>query len=298
MEVLMERKQFFTSKNIAYLAVLLALVVVLQIVGTLIGRLGVTAPSLVLIPIVLGGILLGTAAGSLLGFIFGVVVIVMGATGLDGFTSILLAEQPLLTVLLCLVKGTAAGFVAGILNTVIGKKNHPEIIGTIGQLRHPEKVHVIYSPEEAEQLVIAPDVPVGFVTQTTLSVDDTAEIIAVLQKKIKNLLAMSRSDICFATTNRQSAVKALAARTPVVVIIGSANSSNSRQLKETALKSGAEKAFLIDNAAELDFAEIGDSIGISAGASAPEKLVEDLLTELKVHYDKIKIHHVNSVKKG
>ncbi len=124
MEVLMERKQFFTSKNIAYLAVLLALVVVLQIVGTLIGRLGVTAPSLVLIPIVLGGILLGTAAGSLLGFIFGVVVIVMGATGLDGFTSILLAEQPLLTVLLCLVKGTAAGFVAGILNTVIGKKNH------------------------------------------------------------------------------------------------------------------------------------------------------------------------------
>lgn len=181
---------------------------------------------------------------------------------------------------------------------VIGKKNHPEIIGTIGQLRHPEKVHVIYSPEEAEQLVIAPDVPVGFVTQTTLSVDDTAEIIAVLQKKFKNLLAMSRSDICFATTNRQSAVKALAARTPVVVIIGSANSSNSRQLKETALKSGAEKAFLIDNAAELDFAEIGDSIGISAGASAPEKLVEDLLTELKEHYDKIKIHHVNSVKKG
>ena len=128
--------------------------------------------------------------------------------------------------------------------------------------------------------------------------DDTAEIIAVLQKKFKNLLAMSRSDICFATTNRQSAVKALAARTPVVVIIGSANSSNSRQLKETALKSGAEKAFLIDNADELNFAEIGDSIGISAGASAPEKLVEDLLTELKAHYDKIKIHHVNSVKKG
>ena len=179
---------------------------------------------------------------------------------------------------------------------VIGKKNHPEIIGTVGQLKHPEKAHVICSAAEAEQLALAEDTTVGFVTQTTLSVDDTAEIIGILRKKFKNLLAMSRSDICFATTNRQGAVKALASKTAVVVIIGSANSSNSRQLRETALKNGAAKAFLIDDAAELDFAEIGGSLGISAGASAPEELVEGLLAELKKHYDKIKIHHVNSVK--
>lgn len=152
------------------------------------------------------------------------------------------------------------------------------------------------SAAEAEQLALAEDATVGFVTQTTLSVDDTAEIIGILRKKFKNLLAMSRSDICFATTNRQGAVKALASKTAVVVIIGSANSSNSRQLRETALKNGAAKAFLIDGAAELDFAEIGGSLGISAGASAPEELVEGLLAELKKHYDKIKIHHVNSVK--
>ena len=179
---------------------------------------------------------------------------------------------------------------------VIGKKNHPEIIGTVGQLKHPEKAHIICSTAEAEQLALPADAMVGFVTQTTLSVDDTAEIIGMLQKRFPNLLSMSRNDICFATTNRQNAVKALASLTPVVVIIGSANSSNSRQLRETALKNGAAKAFLIDGAAELDLTEIGSSIGISAGASAPEKLVEDLLTELNKHYDKIKIHHVHSVK--
>ena len=89
---------------------------------------------------------------------------------------------------------------------VIGKKNHPEIIGTVGQLKHPEKAHVICSAAEAEQLALAEDATVGFVTQTTLSVDDTAEIIGILRKKFKNLLAMSRSDICFATTNRHGAV--------------------------------------------------------------------------------------------
>lgn len=179
---------------------------------------------------------------------------------------------------------------------VIGKKNHPEIIGTVGQLKNPEKAHIICSVEEAEQLLIPEDEAIGFVTQTTLSVDDTAEIIAILRKRFKRLSAMSQSDICFATTNRQSAVKELATKASVIVVIGSANSSNSRHLKKTALKSGAKKAFLIDSADELDFSEIGNSIGISAGASAPEELVENLLTELEKHYDKINIHHVNSVK--
>lgn len=123
MEALMTRKEFFTSKNITYLSVLLALVIVLQTVGTLIGRIGFTAPSLVLIPIVLGGILLGPLAGGFLGFMFGVIVIVMGASGLDVFTSVLLAQQPLLTVALCLIKGTAAGVASAFLNVWIGKRH-------------------------------------------------------------------------------------------------------------------------------------------------------------------------------
>lgn len=122
MEVIMKNR-YFTSKKIAHLAILLALVIVLQIVGTLIGKLGVTAPSLVLIPIVLGAVLLGPAAGALLGFLFGVIVVVMGATGMDYFTFVLLGEQPVLTALLCLIKGTAAGLVSGFLFRAIRKKN-------------------------------------------------------------------------------------------------------------------------------------------------------------------------------
>lgn len=185
---------------------------------------------------------------------------------------------------------------AGII--VIGKKNHPEIIGTIGQLRNPEKAIVICSVEEAQKINLPKDSKIGFVTQTTLSVDDTAEIINVLKQKFDNLMSMSQSDICFATTNRQGAVKALAQKTPNIIIIGSANSSNSRQLKETALKNGAQKAFLIDRAHELDFEEIKGSVGISAGASAPEELVEELLQELQKHYDKINIHPVCFVKEN
>lgn len=181
---------------------------------------------------------------------------------------------------------------------VIGKKNHPEIIGTIGQLKNPEKAIVICSVEEAKNINLPKDTKIGFVTQTTLSVDDTAEIIKVLKQKFDNLMSMSQSDICFATTNRQGAVKALAQKTPNIVIIGSANSSNSKQLKETALKNGAQKAFLIDRANELDFDEIKGSVGISAGASAPEELVEELLQELQKHYDKINIHPVCFVKEN
>lgn len=175
---------------------------------------------------------------------------------------------------------------------VIGKENHPEIIGTIGQLKDDTKIHIINSATEANHLQISSEAKVGFVTQTTLSIDDTKEITDVLQKRFSNLNTMRKNDICFATTNRQMAVKALLEKTKNIVIIGSANSSNSRQLKETALKNGAEKAFLIDKVQELNLAEIKNSIGISAGASAPEHLVEELLLELKRYYDKINIHDV------
>ena len=122
MEVFMERKKFFTSRNVAFLAILVALVIVLQVMSTLIGRLGGTPLSFVLIPVVLGAVMIGPLAGTLLGFIFGVVVAVCGITGFDAWTFLLFSEQPVLTVLLCLVKGTAAGAAAGLLYKAIARK--------------------------------------------------------------------------------------------------------------------------------------------------------------------------------
>lgn len=183
---------------------------------------------------------------------------------------------------------------AGLEIIVIGKQNHPEIIGTIGQLDKARKVHVIYSIEEAQKLGIPDGATVGFVTQTTLSVDDTKEIIACLKQRFPNIQGLDRADICYATTNRQAAVRELAQATPNIVILGSKNSSNSRHLYESAFKHGAQNAWLIDDYHELDWAEIDklSSLGISAGASAPEYLVENLLTELKRRYNNINIQQI------
>lgn len=174
---------------------------------------------------------------------------------------------------------------------VIGKPNHVEIIGTVGQARNLEKIHVINSKAEAERLVLPTEARVGFVTQTTLSVDDTLEITEYLKKKYPSIESMKKNDICFATTNRQKAVKEIAGKVEVVLVIGSKNSSNSKQLKETALKAGVPQAFLIDDASELDWKllESAKKIGITAGASAPEYLIEYLLYQLRRRYDKIKI---------
>lgn len=177
---------------------------------------------------------------------------------------------------------------------VIGKASHPEIIGTLGQIPGYTGIHVINSAEEAEQLQISPKKPVGFVTQTTLSVDDTAEIIRILHRRFPNIHGLQKKDICYATTNRQLAVKAIAKESECVFILGSKNSSNSGQLRNVALKNGAGKAFLIDDATEIDWRELDNisHIGISAGASAPEYLVEDLIKTFRSRYNKINIHHV------
>ena len=119
----MKKSKFYSAKNIATLAVLLALVIVLQLVGTVIGNLGVTAPSLVLIPIVLGAVLLGPAGGAILGFAFGLVVVLAGIFGMDKFTFILFSDHPFLTVLLCRVKGTAAGVASGLIFKALRGKN-------------------------------------------------------------------------------------------------------------------------------------------------------------------------------
>lgn len=183
---------------------------------------------------------------------------------------------------------------AGMEIIVIGKAEHPEIIGTVGQAPQGTRIQVINSPKEAEELIVDPQRSVGFVTQTTLSEADTQDIVAILKHRFPHLNSLKKDDICFATTNRQAAVKALAQKAPAVIIIGSKNSSNSRQLRETALKNGAQTALLIDNASELDWHLLAEfeNIGISAGASAPEYLVEELLLALRAHYDKINIHHV------
>lgn len=177
---------------------------------------------------------------------------------------------------------------------VIGKKNHVEIIGTVGQIPSNNKLHIINSKEDIEALNINPESKVGFVTQTTLSVDDTKEIVAALKQKFPTISAMRKDDICFATTNRQKAVKEMAKVAELIIVIGSKNSSNSKQLKEVALKNGAKNAVLIDDANELDWALLKEyqTVGITAGASAPEYLVQDLLNQLKSHYDNIKIMDV------
>ncbi len=183
---------------------------------------------------------------------------------------------------------------------VIGKKEHPEIIGTVGQVGENAKLHVIYSLDEAKSLEIEDTEHVGFVTQTTLSTDDTFEIIHCLKERFPKILGLPKADICYATTNRQTAIKELAKHTQNIIILGSKNSSNSRHLQETALKAGAQNAWLVDDYSELDWKCIDTlaSLGISAGASAPEYLVEDLLKELEKRYHNINKNYVTVVKEN
>ena len=183
---------------------------------------------------------------------------------------------------------------------VIGKKEHPEIVGTVGQVGEHAKLNIIYSLKEAQSLEIEDTEHVGFVTQTTLSTDDTLEIIHCLKERFPKIQGLPKADICYATTNRQTAVKELVKHTPNIVILGSKNSSNSRHLQETALKAGAQNAWLADDASELDWDKINtfSSIGISAGASAPEYLVEDLLKELEKRYHNINKKYVTVVKEN
>ena len=176
---------------------------------------------------------------------------------------------------------------------IIGKKNHQEIIGTKGQLKNLERTHIVNSLADIETLNIQND-KIGFVTQTTLSLDETKEMIDALQTKYPNINSLSKSDICYATTERQNAIKKLCELVEMVIIIGSKNSSNSAKLKEVALAYGAIEAILIDDVSELDWTSVSKykNIGISSGASAPEYLIEELVNSFQIHYGKIKIKSV------
>ena len=164
---------------------------------------------------------------------------------------------------------------------LIGHAGHVEVIGTMGQLP-AGAVTLIEDVAQARTVQPADPQNLAFATQTTLSVDDTAEIVAVLQQRFPAIDGPKREDICYATTNRQAAVKAIAARSDLVVVIGAPNSSNSLRLREVAERAGAPRAVLIRRAAELAGVELAGvaTLGLSAGASAPEVLVEETIAWL------------------
>ena len=169
---------------------------------------------------------------------------------------------------------------------LIGHEGHPEVIGTLGQLRE-EEMFLIENIEQAETIKISNPDNLSYVTQTTLSVDDTAEIIAVLKKRFPSIQSPPKEDICYATTNRQAAVKALTSNCDAVIVIGAPNSSNSNRLTEVAIASGCSKSILIARADELDLSwlEHVKTVGVTAGASAPEFLVQELISKLKENFN-------------
>jgi 4-hydroxy-3-methylbut-2-enyl diphosphate reductase len=169
---------------------------------------------------------------------------------------------------------------------LIGHAGHPEVIGTMGQLP-PGTVTLLETIADAGQFQPRDPARLAYITQTTLSVDDTAEIISVLRKRFPDLIGPPREDICYATSNRQAAVKAIAARCDVLLVLGAPNSSNSMRLVEVAARAGCKKALLVQNASELDIASFDGirTLGVTAGASAPEILVQQVLAAFAVHYD-------------
>jgi 4-hydroxy-3-methylbut-2-enyl diphosphate reductase len=169
---------------------------------------------------------------------------------------------------------------------LIGHAGHPEVVGTMGQLAEGAVV-LIETVRDAERFVPRDPANVAFVTQTTLSVDDTAEIVATLRRRFPAMAAPHKEDICYATTNRQEAVKRLAAQCDLLLVVGSQNSSNSVRLVEVAMRAGARDARLIDDASGLDPAwlEGVSTVGITAGASAPEVLVQGVVDALGAHFD-------------
>jgi len=159
---------------------------------------------------------------------------------------------------------------------LVGHEGHDEVVGTMGHA--PEHIHLIGSVEEAEGLHVSDPDRVAVITQTTLSLDDTSAIIGALRQRFPSISAPARDDICYATQNRQMAVKAIAQRAPVILVIGSRNSSNSNRLAEVARDAGA-RAYLIDDISQIDPAWLDgvECLGITAGASAPEYLVDEVV---------------------
>ena len=189
---------------------------------------------------------------------------------------------------------------AGYHIILIGHENHPEVIGTMGQLPSGT-IDLIQNEDEAKNYNTKEGKNIAFVTQTTLSIDDTKEIIKILKNRFPNIREPLKEDICYATTNRQMAVKNIAKKCDMFFVIGSRNSSNSVRLVEVAKKSGCLESYLIHSESKIPYDQIENSkiIGISSGASAPEILVENFIKDLKnrfiINIDEVEIIKENVV---
>ena len=168
---------------------------------------------------------------------------------------------------------------------LIGHRNHPEVIGTMGQTKNP--IYLVEKVEDVKKLQLNINKEIAYVTQTTLSVDDTKDIIQEIKNHFKNVIEPKKNDICYATTNRQEAVKKIASNCDYFLVIGASNSSNSLRLVEVAKNYGSKKAILVEdvNSLNLNIFENSQNIGITASASSPEVLVEELINKLKNNFE-------------
>ena len=175
---------------------------------------------------------------------------------------------------------------AGLQMIMIGHEGHPETVGTMGQLPDGE-VLLVETVEDVAQVNVRNSDRLAFVTQTTLSVDDTADIVAALQQRFPAIVGPHKEDICYATTNRQEAVKAMAPRADAMLVVGAPNSSNSRRLVEVGARAGCAYAQLVQRATDIDWRALDgiSSIGITAGASAPELLVNEVIDAFRDRFD-------------
>jgi 4-hydroxy-3-methylbut-2-en-1-yl diphosphate reductase len=174
----------------------------------------------------------------------------------------------------------------GLEIVLIGHAGHPEVVGTLGQLP-PGAATLIETSDDAERFLPRDPGRLAYITQTTLSVDDTAAIVAVLQARFPGIVGPRKEDICYATTNRQEAVKAIAARCDRVIVVGAPNSSNSLRLVEVAERAGCPKALLVQQASEIPWQQFDGiaTLGITAGASAPELLVSQIIDAFRARFD-------------
>jgi len=181
---------------------------------------------------------------------------------------------------------------------LLGHKGHQELIGTSGYVI-PDLLNIVENDKDIDALKIDSNVPVAYLTQTTLSVDDTTQMIEKLKNKFPNLMAPPRSDLCYATQNRQDAVKELAEFCDVIIICGSPNSSNSNRLRETGEKAGID-SYIVDTANELDIAVIEgkNKIGISSGASVPRLIVDELVDRIQEYYPDAGVHTFDNPEKN
>jgi 4-hydroxy-3-methylbut-2-enyl diphosphate reductase len=175
---------------------------------------------------------------------------------------------------------------SGRIVILIGHAGHPEVVGTMGQLP-PGKVLLVEDVAQVERLCVPDPSNLAYATQTTLSIDDTVGIVTALRRRFPEIQGPKMEDICYATTNRQGAVKAIAERCDALVVIGAPNSSNSMRLVEVAVSYGCAKARLVQRVVDMDWTWLGDAqrLGITAGASAPELLVEELIAACRERYD-------------